>query len=68
MLSQVCATFLLPEMVERTASILNYFLSYLTGPQRRKLAIRDPEKYNFRPRYVCLALHYLHFLTFLRCG
>lgn len=28
---QVTSVFLLPEMVERTASMLNYFLSYLTG-------------------------------------
>jgi hypothetical protein len=29
--AQVTSVFLLPEMVERTASMLNYFLSYLTG-------------------------------------
>ncbi len=49
---QVAQTFLLPEMVGRAATMLNYFLSMLTGPQRKKLALKEPEKYNFRPRWV----------------
>ena len=43
---------MLPEMVGRTAAMLDYFLMYLTGPMRKKLAIRDADKYNFRPRQV----------------
>lgn len=49
---QVTATFLLPEMVGRTATTLNYFLSLLTGPKRKGLAIKEPEKYNFKPRWA----------------
>ncbi|GMH33488.1 hypothetical protein BSKO_01322 [Bryopsis sp. KO-2023] len=42
-------TFLLPEMVDRVASMLNYFLKYITGPERKKLKIKNPDEYNFRP-------------------
>jgi hypothetical protein len=37
---EVAAPFLLPEMVERLAAMLNYFLLYLTGPERKKLKVR----------------------------
>ncbi|XP_022144478.1 probable ubiquitin conjugation factor E4 [Momordica charantia] len=47
---QITAPFLLPEMVERVASMLNYFLLQLVGPQRKSLTLKDPEKYEFRPR------------------
>ncbi|KGN59533.1 probable ubiquitin conjugation factor E4 [Cucumis sativus] len=47
---QITAPFLLPEMVERVASMLNYFLLQLVGPQRKSLSLKDPEKYEFRPR------------------
>jgi ubiquitin conjugation factor E4 B len=42
--------FLLPEMAPRVAAALDYFLLYLTGPERRNLKVREPEKYNFRPK------------------
>lgn len=42
--------FLLPEMASRVAAALDYFLLYLTGPERRRLKVREPEKYNFRPK------------------
>lgn len=48
--SDVAAPLLLPEMVERVAAMLNYFLKYLTGSERGKLKVRDPEKYNFNPK------------------
>ncbi|ERN10305.1 hypothetical protein AMTR_s00177p00048180, partial [Amborella trichopoda] len=47
---QITAPFLLPEMVERVANMLNYFLLQLVGPQRRSLHLKDPEKYEFRPK------------------
>ncbi|XP_022741751.1 probable ubiquitin conjugation factor E4 isoform X2 [Durio zibethinus] len=47
---QIAAPFLLPEMVERVASMLNYFLLQLVGPQRKSLTLKDPEKYEFRPK------------------
>ncbi|KAJ0973800.1 hypothetical protein J5N97_015765 [Dioscorea zingiberensis] len=49
---QIPAPFLLPEMVERVASMLNYFLLQLVGPQRRSLTVKDPEKYEFRPKQL----------------
>ncbi|XP_052197991.1 probable ubiquitin conjugation factor E4 [Diospyros lotus] len=49
---QITAPFLLPEMVERVASMLNYFLLQLVGPQRRSLILKDPEKYEFRPKVL----------------
>ncbi|KAF5207571.1 Ubiquitin conjugation factor e4 [Thalictrum thalictroides] len=47
---EITAPFLLPEMVERVANMLNYFLLQLAGPQRRSLSLKDPEKYEFRPK------------------
>ncbi|GLU01847.1 hypothetical protein SLE2022_191290 [Rubroshorea leprosula] len=47
---QITAPFLLPEMVERVANMLNYFLLQLVGPQRKSLSLKDPEKYEFHPR------------------
>ncbi|KAF2299389.1 hypothetical protein GH714_031802 [Hevea brasiliensis] len=49
---QITAPFLLPEMVERVASMLNYFLFQLVGPQRKSLTLKDPEKYEFRPKQL----------------
>ncbi|KAK4776219.1 hypothetical protein SAY87_024180 [Trapa incisa] len=49
---QIAAPFLLPEMVERVASMLNYFLLQLVGPQRKSLSLKDPEKYEFRPKQL----------------
>ncbi|XP_062106567.1 probable ubiquitin conjugation factor E4 isoform X2 [Humulus lupulus] len=59
---QITAPFLLPEMVERVASMLNYFLLQLVGPQRKSLTLKDPEKYEFRPKQllkqiVCIYVH-----------
>lgn len=36
---QVIDSFLLPEMVGRIAAMLNYFLKYLTGPERKGLKV-----------------------------
>ncbi|XP_023745676.1 probable ubiquitin conjugation factor E4 [Lactuca sativa] len=49
---QITAPFLLPEMVERVGSMLNYFLLQLVGPQRKSLSLKDPEKYEFRPKQL----------------
>ncbi|CAN7141040.1 unnamed protein product [Brassica rapa subsp. narinosa] len=49
---EITAPFLLPEMVERVANMLNYFLLQLVGPQRKSLSLKDPEKYEFRPRQL----------------
>lgn len=49
---QITVPFLLPEMVERVASMLNYFLLQLVGPQRKSLSLKEPEKYEFRPKVL----------------
>eukprot|EP01018_Ginkgo_biloba_P036582 Gb_15414 [translate_table: standard] len=48
--AEITAPFLLPELVERVANMLNYFLAHLVGPQRKTLSLKDPEKYEFRPK------------------
>lgn len=48
--------FLAPEMADRVAGMLNYFLAALAGPQRRQLAVKDQEKYNFRPKQLLARL------------
>ena len=40
----IAGPFLRPEMVERVAAMLNYFLLYLAGPERKQLKFADKEK------------------------
>ncbi|WIA10509.1 hypothetical protein OEZ85_010698 [Tetradesmus obliquus] len=54
--AEVTGPFLLPEMVERLAGMLNYFLLYLAGPQRKMLKIDNPEQYNFRPKWLLVQI------------
>ncbi|GBF98629.1 ubiquitin conjugation factor E4-like [Raphidocelis subcapitata] len=42
--------YLCDEMVGRMADTLNYFLIYLTGPKRRDLKVKDPERFDFDPK------------------
>lgn len=49
---EITAPFLLPEMVERVANMLNYFLLQLVGPQHKSLSLKDPEKYEFQSMTV----------------
>merc|ERR1712176_567343 len=60
--TDITAPFLVPEMVERVAGMLNYFLVYLAGPERRKLKVKNPEKYGFNPREMLhqIVSIYLH--------
>ncbi|KAG2383559.1 hypothetical protein C9374_004230 [Naegleria lovaniensis] len=55
--------FLRPEMVDRVASMLNYFLVELAGPQCQNLKVKDPEKYQFNPKYLLTEITdtYIHF-------
>jgi hypothetical protein len=55
-----------PELVDRLASMLNYFLDQLAGPKCLNLKVNQPEKYGFKPRsllrkissvYIHLAAH-----------
>uniref|UniRef100_A0A7I4B4Z0 RING-type E3 ubiquitin transferase n=1 Tax=Physcomitrium patens TaxID=3218 RepID=A0A7I4B4Z0_PHYPA len=54
--AEITAPFLLPEMAERIAAMLNYFLVQLVGPQRKALSVKDPEKYEFRPKELLAQL------------
>lgn len=49
-------------MVQRIADLLNYFLLYLTGPQRRQLKVKDPDKYAWDPKRLLasIATIYVH--------
>ncbi|KAI3874113.1 hypothetical protein MKX03_029789 [Papaver bracteatum] len=38
--------------VQRVASMLNFFLLQLAFPQRKSLTLKDPEKYEFRPKIL----------------
>lgn len=46
----IVAPLLLPEMVERVAGMLDYFLFFLAGPERKKLSVKNKDKYGFDPR------------------
>ena len=47
---EIASPFLRPEIIKRVADMLNYFLSHLAGPERRKLKVKNPEKYKFDPK------------------
>ncbi|KAL6933208.1 hypothetical protein ACO0R3_002308 [Hanseniaspora guilliermondii] len=42
--------FTIPELVDRLASMLNYNLNMLVGPQCKNLIVKNPEKYKFDPK------------------
>ncbi|KAK9840736.1 hypothetical protein WJX81_001139 [Elliptochloris bilobata] len=50
--TEITGPWLTQEMAPRIASTLNYFLLHLTGPERRKLKIKDPERYGWQPKTV----------------
>lgn len=52
MITESHSCSLLFVQVERVASMLNYFLLQLVGPQRKSLTLKDPEKYEFRPKQL----------------
>lgn len=44
------APFMMPEIVDRLAAMLDYNLQALVGPKCQELKVRNPEKYKFKPR------------------
>ncbi|GLB45696.1 putative ubiquitin elongating factor core [Lyophyllum shimeji] len=44
------APFMVPEIVDKLAAMLDYNLVALVGPKYQELKVRQPEKLNFRPR------------------
>lgn len=45
--------------------MLNYFLLQLAGPQRRSLSVKDPEKYEFRPRQLLKQVSFMGTSSFV---
>ncbi|KAJ4306774.1 Ubiquitin conjugation factor E4 [Collariella sp. IMI 366227] len=48
--STLSASFTMPEIVQRLASMLDYNLDILTGPKSKTLKVENPEKYFFNPK------------------
>jgi hypothetical protein len=46
--------------------MLNYFLLQLAGPQRKSLTVKDPEKYEFKPKQLLKQVPYEAIYFFLR--
>ena len=44
------APFMMPEIVDRLAAMLDYNLHALVGPKYQELKVREPEKLKFNPR------------------
>ena len=44
------ASFMVPEIVDRLAAMLDYNLQVLVGPKYQELKVREPEKLKFNPR------------------
>ncbi|KDD74812.1 hypothetical protein H632_c1058p2, partial [Helicosporidium sp. ATCC 50920] len=61
----VASLFFNPQIRDREARILNFFLKYLTIPEeRKKLKLRDPERYNWHPRQLIAQLASIHVRLF----
>lgn len=50
MTSEVIEPFLVNEIVDRLAAMLDYNLVQLVGPKCTELKVKNPEKYHFQPR------------------
>ncbi|EGN98229.1 hypothetical protein SERLA73DRAFT_109617 [Serpula lacrymans var. lacrymans S7.3] len=46
------APFMMPEIVDKLAAMLDYNLDALVGPKCKELTVKDPEKYKFSPRQL----------------
>lgn len=50
--AQTKAPFMMPEIVDRLAAMLDYNLVALVGPKYQELRVRDPEKFKFNPKVL----------------
>ncbi|EGV62419.1 Ubiquitin conjugation factor E4 [Yamadazyma tenuis] len=48
--------FMLPELVDRLAGMLDYNLEAMLGPKASNLKVEDPTKYHFNPREILQSL------------
>lgn len=49
-------TFLLPELADRLAAMLDYVLGLLAGPRTESLKVQDPKSVGFHPRVLLQSL------------
>eukprot|EP01117_Protostelium_nocturnum_P008562 TRINITY_DN3077_c0_g1_i1.p1 TRINITY_DN3077_c0_g1~~TRINITY_DN3077_c0_g1_i1.p1 ORF type:complete len:974 (-),score=379.97 TRINITY_DN3077_c0_g1_i1:61-2982(-) len=58
--------FMVKELVDRIAQMLNYFINHLTGSKSLDLKVKDPSRFFFDPRYLLRKLIeiYLNFAEF----
>nr|CAD7430448.1 unnamed protein product [Timema monikensis] len=52
--SEITSIFCHPTMVERIASMLNYFLYHLVGPNKKNFKVKDQKEYEFDPANTVL--------------
>ncbi|GAM16890.1 hypothetical protein SAMD00019534_000650 [Acytostelium subglobosum LB1] len=49
---KVIEPFMRPEILDRIAAMMNYYLSQLVGPKCTELKVKEPEKYAFNPKQL----------------
>ncbi|XP_034241422.1 ubiquitin conjugation factor E4 A [Thrips palmi] len=47
--TEVTSIFCDPSLVNRIAAMLNYFLTHLVGPEKKKFKVKDRQEYEFKP-------------------
>ncbi|XP_063221072.1 ubiquitin conjugation factor E4 A [Bacillus rossius redtenbacheri] len=52
--SEITSIFCHPTMVDRIASMLNYFLYHLVGPKKKNFKVKDQKEYDFDPANTVL--------------
>lgn len=52
MSAEVVQPFMVDEIVERLAAMLDYNLAQLVGPKCTELKVKNPQKYHFQPRQL----------------
>jgi ubiquitin conjugation factor E4 B len=53
---EVVDPFMSPELIDRLAAMLDYFLVELAGPEMSNLKVKDPEAVNFDPKFLLQTL------------
>ncbi|GLH02118.1 Ubiquitin conjugation factor E4 A [Gryllus bimaculatus] len=52
--SEITSIFCHPTMVDRIASMLNYFLYHLVGPNKKNFKVKDQKEYEFNPAGIVM--------------
>lgn len=52
MSAEVVQPFMVDEIVDRLAAMLDYNLAQLVGPKCTELKVKNPQKYHFQPRQL----------------